>query len=84
MQEAFRPPKTPDGEAGPLYQADADPGEAVAVMDLFKGSIGTFKNPSSHRRVDFSDATEPAEVVLLADLLLRLLRKLQLDAREPT
>ena len=67
-----------------MYQADADPGEAVAVMDLFKGSIGTFKNPSSHRRVDFSDATEPAEVVLLADLLLRLLRKLQLDAREPT
>lgn len=80
IQEAFRPPKSPDAEAGPLYQADADPGEAVALMELFKGAIGTFKNPSSHRRVDFSDATEAAEVVLLADLLLRLLGKLRQDS----
>jgi hypothetical protein len=49
----------------------------VALMDLFKGAIGLFKNPSSHRRVDFSDATEAAEIVLLADLLLRLLDKIE-------
>lgn len=68
MQEAFRP-------GGPLHQPDLDPGESVATMELFKGAIGLFKNPSSHRRVDFTDPTEAAEVVLLADLLLRLLRR---------
>ncbi|MEU8501457.1 MULTISPECIES: TIGR02391 family protein [Streptomyces] len=54
----------------------ADPGEAVALMELFKGAFGTFKNPASHRRVDFADPTEAAEVVLLADLLMRLLDKI--------
>jgi len=69
IQEAFR-------REGPLYNAESDPGEAVAIMDLFKGAIGLFKNPSSHRSVDFTDVTEAAEVVLLADLLLRLLDKI--------
>jgi len=45
-------------------------------MNLFTGAIGLFKNPSSHRRVDFTDPTEAAEIVLLADLLLRLLGKI--------
>jgi hypothetical protein len=44
-------------------------------MEFFKGAIGLFKNPASHRRVDFTDATAAAEVVLLADLLMRLLDK---------
>ncbi|MEV4830627.1 TIGR02391 family protein [Micromonospora sp. NPDC049257] len=76
MQEAFRPPKNPRDQAGPLWRDDLDPGESVAQMELFKGAIGLFKNPSSHRRVDYSDPTEAAETVLLADLLLRLLRKI--------
>ncbi len=62
--------------AGPLWREDIDPGESVALMDLFKGAIGLFKYLSSHRRVDFTDATEAAEIVLLADLLLRLLNKI--------
>lgn len=66
MQEAFK-------TGGPLADGTLDPGEAVARMDLFKGAIGTFKNPSSHRPVDYDDPTLAAEVVLLADLLLRLL-----------
>jgi hypothetical protein len=44
-------------------------------MELFAGSIGAFKNPSSHRTVHFNDAIEAAEVVQTADLLLRLLRR---------
>lgn len=80
MQEAFRlPPKdNPDriSEAGALWRSDVDPGESVALMDLFKGAIGLFKNPASHRRVDYNDPTEAAEIVLLADLLLRLLDKI--------
>lgn len=79
MTDAFRPPKNandPNDHGGPLWDPTADPGEAAALMELFKGAFGTFKNPASHRRVDFADPTEAAEVVLLADLLMRLLDKI--------
>jgi len=79
MQQAFRRPQSRDGQCGPLHRAEDEPGEAVAIMALFSGAIGLFKNPASHRRVDFDDATEAAEVVLLADLLMRLLAKVQSD-----
>jgi uncharacterized protein (TIGR02391 family) len=58
---------------GPLHDASLDKGESEAVMALFRGAIGVFKNPSSHRQVEFDDPTAASEVVLLADLLLRLL-----------
>lgn len=66
MQEAFK-------SGGPLHARDVHPGESIAQMQLFQGAIGLFKNPPSHRRVNYSDATQATEVVLLADLLLRLL-----------
>ncbi len=47
-------------------------------MSLFRGAISVFKNPVSHRQVDYADPTLASEVVLLADLLLRIL-----DSREP-
>jgi hypothetical protein len=43
------------------------------MMNLFQGAIGVFKNPPSHRQVDYADPILASEVVLLADLLLRLL-----------
>jgi hypothetical protein len=46
-------------------------------MDLFARAIGTFKNPVSHRQVDYADATEASEVVLLADLLHRVLDRVE-------
>jgi hypothetical protein len=61
------------GNGGPLYDINLDPGEADATRELYSGAIGLFKNPSSHRPVDYSDLTIAAEVILLADLLLRLL-----------
>lgn len=81
MQEAFRlPPRDAQDQeatAGKLWRKDIDSGESVALMDLFKGAIGLFKNPASHRRVDYTDPTEAAEIVLLADLLMRLLNKIE-------
>jgi uncharacterized protein (TIGR02391 family) len=65
MQEAFK-------RGGPLSDDRAHPAEAVAQMNLFMGAIGLFKNPPSHRRVTYEDPAAASEVVLLADLLLRL------------
>lgn len=73
MQQAFRPPSGSNGEGGPLFNSALEGGESIAQMNLFAGAIGLFKNPTSHRRVDYEDPTLAAEVVLLADLLLRLL-----------
>jgi uncharacterized protein (TIGR02391 family) len=70
MRESFRP------GTGPLSDPDLDPGEQVGMMELFAGAIGTFKNPPSHRQVDYDDPTEASEVVMLADLLMRLLDRL--------
>lgn len=70
MQEAFKP-------GGVLTDPGAEGGEQVATMQLFAGAIGAFKNPASHRTVVFSDPIEAAEVVLLADLLLRILARIE-------
>lgn len=67
--------RTAFADGGPLHEEDMDGGERVAHMELFAGAIGVFKNPSSHRTVSYDDPTEAAEVVLFADLLLRLLDK---------
>lgn len=58
---------------GPLVDPALDPGEQESMMHLFAGAIGAFKNPSSHRQVDYGDATVAAEAILFADLLLRIL-----------
>jgi uncharacterized protein (TIGR02391 family) len=68
MQEAFK-------VEGPLADQSAEAGEQVATMQLFAGAIGAFKNPASHRIVLFDDPLEAAEVVQLADLLLRMLNR---------
>lgn len=67
MQQAFRV------GGGPLSDPRLEGGERVSMMNLFSGAIGTFKNPLSHRQVDYQDPAEASEVVLLADLMLRLL-----------
>jgi uncharacterized protein (TIGR02391 family) len=71
MRSAFKK------DGGALVDQDADGGEQVAIMELFAGAIGTFKNPASHRTVSYEDPTEAAEVVLLADLLMRLLDRVE-------
>jgi uncharacterized protein (TIGR02391 family) len=61
------------GKDGPLTDRGSVKGEQEAMMAMFWGAIGVFKNPPSHRQVDYEDPTLASEVVLLADLLLRLL-----------
>jgi uncharacterized protein (TIGR02391 family) len=58
---------------GPLTDETAEPGERVATMSLFHGAMGFFRNPVSHRRVDYADPLEAVEVILFADLLLRMI-----------
>ncbi len=53
MVEAFHPDRP-----GPLADPDVEPGERVATMELFKGAMGVFKNPNSHRDVDYDDPSE--------------------------
>lgn len=65
------------GDKGKLADPKLDPGERVGIMELFAGAIGTFKNPPSHRQIDYADPTEASEVVLLADLLMRLLDRFE-------
>ncbi|RYF49072.1 MAG: hypothetical protein EOO38_08760, partial [Cytophagaceae bacterium] len=46
--------------------------ERHARSELFAGTIGSYKNPQSHRHVALSDPDETAELILLANHLLRI------------
>jgi uncharacterized protein (TIGR02391 family) len=53
MRQAF-------GSGGKLRSEGVDEGELDARAHLFAGAMGAFKNPTSHREVDFNDPTEAA------------------------
>jgi uncharacterized protein (TIGR02391 family) len=66
MRKAFHP------TSGPLRNATDPEAEREALMHLFAGAIGSYKNPHSHRTVTIADAQEAQEMVLLASHLLRI------------
>lgn len=66
------------GKGGPLEDTSAVAAEAEALMHLFAGAIGSYKNPHSHRAVPMNDPVEAMEMVFLASHLLRIV-----EARNP-
>jgi uncharacterized protein (TIGR02391 family) len=58
-------------EDGVLTDKTAEKGERVALMNLMTGALGSYKNPSSHRRVEIT-AEEARDMIVLASHLLKI------------
>jgi uncharacterized protein (TIGR02391 family) len=61
-----------DVENGALTDKTAESSERQSLSDLFAGAIGAYKNPQSHRNVALDDPDEAAEIIMLANHLLRI------------
>jgi uncharacterized protein (TIGR02391 family) len=71
------------GTDGPLADLSAPKAERDGMRALFQGAISVFKNPASHRQVQYEDPVQAAEIVLLADLLLRMLDAAEVERPGP-
>jgi uncharacterized protein (TIGR02391 family) len=60
-------------QTGKLVLSDVDT-EQEGAQHLYRGVIGFFKNPTSHRVIEDYDLTRARQVVGLIDTLLQLLR----------
>ena len=69
MRKAFHP------ETGMLTDKQRPIAEREATSFLFQGAVGLFKNPSSHRDIDWEDPLECTELIYLANHLLRIVEK---------
>lgn len=67
--------KALNADDGPLTDMSRPKAEREAMSHLFAGAIGLFKNPSSHRDVDWDDPRECAELIYLANHFLRIVEK---------
>lgn len=57
---------------GPLSDQSLPSAERGAIMHLFMGAVGAFKNPNSHREVGLDDPIRAAELLMFASHLLRM------------
>ncbi len=57
---------------GPLTDSSLPEAAQLAMVNVFSGSVGLFKNPSSHRHVELTDPAEAAEMISFASLLMRI------------
>lgn len=68
--------------SGPLADMTLGEGEREARAHLFAGAIGSYKNPLSHRNVELDDPGEAADIIMLANHLLRIVDGRRSSARE--
>ena len=73
MRQAFHP------ETGKLTDINQLPAEKDAILALFAGSIGIYKNPSSHRNIDMT-AVEAVEAIIFASHLLKIVDSRQAES----
>lgn len=64
------------GTKGPLTDSSMPKGEQDARRELFAGAISSFKNPSSHRDVQFDSAREAIDMICFANQLLRIVDRI--------
>ena len=68
MRKAFKPDK-------PLLKYSDTHAEQEAVMHLFSGFIGVFKNPHNHRFLEIKDPLAAFEILSFANHLLNLVKR---------
>lgn len=66
MRDAFHK------QNGPLTDQALEEGEREAVGHLFAGAFGLFRNPVGHREVSYDGPVEPAEQLIVASHLMRI------------
>ena len=61
-----------------VIPACVSPAEQEGVHSLFRGAIAFFKNPSSHRTVNYENRLVAIQAIVVAELLLSILSTAQL------
>jgi uncharacterized protein (TIGR02391 family) len=67
----------------PLLLFSNVPAEQEAYHALFRGAIGLFKNPLSHRFLDSDNTARTYEILMFASLLMRLLEEAKTRIKQP-
>ncbi len=66
-----------NAKTGPLRDDAAEPAEREAMASFVVAAYSVYRNSYAHRDIDHNDADEAAEIIMLANHLLRII-----DARE--
>jgi len=56
-------------------RSNPNKGEEQAYADVFAGVLGAFKNPSSHKDVDYDDPATVAGLILFANTLIQIVEQ---------